>query len=152
MSGIIRKRVLALLSAAGLVGSTAPLTAQVLKGDEADKTKTESKIKLDKNKQENNAVKSQATVKGNKTVSPADAASKDAIKFNKAQQGSKTSTEDRKDKWAKTGAVQYPIEHGKEASHTNTKSDATIKLTKNAAGKNAAQNDINKKADQASPK
>ena len=141
MNGIIRKRLLALFSAAGLVGSTASATAQVVKDDEANKTKTESKIKSNKSQQENNAAKGQATIKGEKANAPADAASKDAIKLNKAN-SEKTASQD-------------VIRHKDQKSGTdaaNVKQKSTIKLTNAASEKKATQNDANKKANQATPK
>lgn len=141
MNGIIRKRVLALLSAVGLVGSTASVTAQVVKGDEANKTKTEGKIKSNKNKQENNAAKGQATIKGDKANTPADAASKDAIKYGKAG--------------SENNASKDVIRHKDTKSTTDAagvKQKSTVKLTNANTEKNAAQSEANKKADQASPK
>jgi len=141
MNGIIGKRLLALFSAVGLAGSTATVTAQVVKGDEANKTKTESKIKDDKNKQEKNAVKGQASIKGEKTVTPADAASKDAVKYGKAN--------------SEKNASKDAIVHKGSKSSTDSagvKQKSTIKLTNANAEKNAAQGEANKKVDQASPK
>jgi hypothetical protein len=104
MRRIVRKRLAALLSLAGLAGTSASATAQVVKGsNEATKTTTESTKKISKNVQENHA--------------------------GAAQVGAKRQ---------KTGASQYPIEHGKEASHSNLKSDTYVKGQKNATEAHAA--------------
>jgi hypothetical protein len=123
MNGIIHKRLLALFSAVGLAGGTATASAQVLKGSEpAPGQKKESKIKLDKNKQENNATKSQATIKYGKSQTPADAASKDAIKLNKANSEKAASKNETNHKDRKAGTDAGSV-----------KQKSTIKLTKGAA-------------------
>lgn len=139
MKGIIRKRVLALLSAVGLVGSTTSLKAQVVQGDEATKTKTESKIKADKNKQETTAGTLQANHKDERTN--ADAASKDAIKFRKANSEKSASKDVIRHKDSKASADAAGVKEKSTVKSTNAKSE-----------KNAAQSDANKKANQASPK
>jgi hypothetical protein len=140
MNRIIRKRVLALLSAVGLAGSTASATAQVVKGaDEADKTKTESKIKYDKNKKATTAATHDANHKDERTN--ADAASKDAAKMSKAH--------------TETAASKHnsQIKLKKGASETNAAQKETwVKGGKTAAGANASDSEANKKANQSAPK
>jgi hypothetical protein len=64
MKGIMRHRLIALLSAAGLAGTAASSAAQAVKGSEpSDKTQAASTIKSDKNKQENQATKDAAAIK-----------------------------------------------------------------------------------------
>jgi hypothetical protein len=140
MNGIIRKKLLALFSAVGLAGSATAATAQVLKGAEPGQKK-ESKIKLDKNKQESNAGKGQAAIKYDKNKTPADAASKDAIKLNKANSENTAS---------KDAIIHKDRKAGTDAA--NVKQKSTIKLTNATTEKNAAQHEANKKANQASPK
>jgi len=140
MNGIIRKKLLALFSAVGLAGSATAATAQVLKGAEPGQKK-ESKIKLDKNKQESNAGKGQAAIKYDKNKTPTDAASKDAIKFNKANSENAAS---------KDAIIHKDRKAGADAA--NVKQKSTIKLTNATTEKNAAQNEANKKANQTSPK
>jgi hypothetical protein len=126
---------------------------KVLKGAETDKTKTESQVKLDKNKQENNAGKNQTNIK-NAKVSAADAASKDAAKVkleNNAAAGN------RKDKWAKKGATSTKtdanIKLDKSTAGANTtKNETWVKGGKTAAGTKAAQSEANQKANQTAPK
>ena len=66
MKGIMRKRLLSLLSVVGLASSSTPAWGQVLKGSQAANTKSQSTIKASKAAQE-------------------DAASKDAMKLKKAE-------------------------------------------------------------------
>jgi hypothetical protein len=160
MKGIIRKKVLALFSAVGLAGSTASVTAQVLKGSEpAPAQKTESQIKLDKNKQENNATKGQATIKNTKINTAADAGSKDAAKFkkNKSENAASKDVVTEKDRKAGTDAItvkqKSAIKFKKGASETNaTQKETYVKGGKTAAGANAAQSEANQKAGQTTPK
>ena len=67
MKGIMRRRLLTLLSVAGLASSAAPAGAQVPKGPEqGEQTKTETKIKFNKAKQENDAAATAAAKKERK--------------------------------------------------------------------------------------
>jgi hypothetical protein len=159
MKGIMRKRLLALLSAAGLAGSAASATAQAVKGSEpGDKTQTSSTIKNAKSNQENKAAKNDA-----------------AIKYRKAGGEQKAGQDVVSEKVGPDHVVQKHIagvkyEKGQTASHADAASkDAlrTAKTTKEntaAAGQNqikldkaskaskATQSDAAHKAAQTTPK
>jgi hypothetical protein len=64
MRSIVRKRLVALLSLAGLVGTTASATEQADKSSTAADTKQESQVKLDKANQKN------STTKGGQKITP----------------------------------------------------------------------------------
>jgi hypothetical protein len=64
MRSIVRKRLVALLSLGGLVGTTASAIAQADKSSTAADTKQESQVKLDKANQKN------STTKGGKKITP----------------------------------------------------------------------------------
>ncbi|HLW53213.1 MAG TPA: hypothetical protein VKW06_10260 [Candidatus Angelobacter sp.] len=74
------------------------------------------------------------------------------IKKNKVAQGQKSATTQTAAKVKKSGAKQYPIEHGKEASATSTKTDTWVKGQKQKANANAAAQEANKKANQSQEK
>jgi hypothetical protein len=61
------------------------------------------------------------------------------IKSTKVQQENKAAAGQQSVKSKKSGAAQYPIEHGKEASQTNNKGNANIKMNKNASESRAPQ-------------
>jgi hypothetical protein len=175
MNAIIRKRVLALFSAVGLVGSTASVKAQAVQGDEANKTKTEGKIKLTKNKQETAAPSQDTNHKNIRTN--ADAASKDASKMHKAYAENGAAKDAAADKVHKTGQNAITVKQKSDiksnkstlesthkvyserikgegaAAHTNTlQTEGHIKGEKHAAETNAAQSQANQKAAQTTPK
>lgn len=80
----MRKQLLAVLSILGIAGSNAPSQAQVLKGSKKVSTKTESTIKLDKAKQEQNAAAAAAAEKDKKNATGVQAGKTDAnIKLHK---------------------------------------------------------------------
>jgi hypothetical protein len=115
MRSIVRKRLVALLSLAGLAGTTASATTQADKSSTAADTKQESQVKLHKANQNNsvtkgsqkitpdytrhkksqaeaeiNSVHQDADVKGGKTL---DAGSKDAAKMSKASKENSASAD-----------------------------------------------------------
>jgi hypothetical protein len=172
MRSIVRKRLVALLSAAGLAGTATSTMAQVVKGSEpGNQTKTESTIKTNKNAQENKAATKAADDKW-----VADKAAKHTATTGKAttQDAYLKSKKSTAESDASKNASQYkPIKSafgsgggaGKVASHDinmkNTKGTAESNANKNAsqykelksgAGASAAQSEANKKANQATPK
>jgi hypothetical protein len=142
MKGIMRKRLVAVLSAAGLAGAAASAASQVLKGAEPDnKAKTEKSIKLQKNGQENQAASSALTDKARKAGGEPAAAStsKQNIKLQKASQ-------------EKTSVIET-IKLDKNASEANASRKATtVKGGKTAVGAQAARNEAAQKASQSVPK
>ncbi len=164
----MRKIYLTVLSLFGLAGSPVPAQAQVLKGSreaEAAKSSTvkSSKVareedapseggnkhdktgkhlagvKLEKNTAERQAVKTQSGIKMRKGATM-DASSKDAAKMTKSSAERNAAKINLQRKDVKSGAAQYPIEHGKEASG-GTKADFVIKGNNHAAEQKAGQAD-----------
>lgn len=81
----MRKQLIAFLSVLGIAGSNAPSQAQVLKGSKEAPTKSESTIKGDKAKREQNAAVAAAIEKDKKNAAETNAANTDAnIKGNKS--------------------------------------------------------------------
>jgi hypothetical protein len=157
MNGIMRQRLIALLSAAGLAGTASSSAAQVVKGSEpGDKTQTASTIKSDKNKQENQATKDAAAVKMRKAGGE--------------QQANKDVVTEKVGPDHIVHKHVAGVKYEKSASHADAASKDAAKLTKStaensaaktaghikgekaAANTNAAQNEANKKANQTSPK
>jgi hypothetical protein len=163
----MRKRLLALLSLAGLASSSTPGTSQVLKGSSAGpETKNESQVKDDKVKQENAAVKDDASKtmrkaggeqQANKDVvtekvgPDADAASKDAAKMTKARAENTANHKHKikKVKWitGESNAVQN--EAGKKYRKAGKEQDALTVKQKATAHQNLEKR---KHIDKASPK
>jgi hypothetical protein len=166
MRSIVRKRLVALLSAAGLAGTATSTMAQVLKGSEpGNQTKTESTIKTNKNAQENKAATKAAQDKwiAGKSGAPTNAnkVTDKAAKNTAEVDAAKTATSIKGEKSAAGSGGGA----GKVASHDinmkNTKGTAESHANKNAsqykelkggAGASAAQSEANKKANQATPK
>lgn len=113
----MRKQLLAVLSILGIAGSNAPSQAQVLKGSKKVSTKTESTIKLDKAKQEQNAAAAAAAEKDKKNATGVQAGKTDAnIKLHK---GADTTV---KDSWIKGNKSA--------AEKTAATKNATVKASK----------------------
>ena len=97
----MRKQLIVFLSVLGIAGSNAPSQAQVLKGSKKAPTKSESTIKLDKAKQEQNAAAA-ANEKDKKNTAETNAAKTNAtIKLNK---GAATTQKDAQIKGNKSAA------------------------------------------------
>ena len=177
----MRKQVLAFLSALGLAGSSAPATAQVLKGSTPADTKSESTVKASKVSQEDAASKDAGkTTKLAKEQKASDGAADKKIKYSKSKnnvssvEGGHATSDAVKDKWKKAGAEQKAAglddkrkrttaednslkttteDKARKVSTENAASGGHIKKgLKNEAEAQAAQKDANKKTDQASPK
>ncbi len=175
MKGVMRKRLLALLSAAGLAGTVAPASGQVLKGDQAERIQPESTLKANKAKQENAAAKNAANVKLRKDAGSKDASihpdaltvkqkgraetnaahNDDWIKAGKGGAGSKTKTKTHKgnksftDDWEQTGATGGSgTGHKKGASDNWTQTEAAghQQNLQNKAAKNTAESKATKTA------
>src|SRR5262249_44073932 len=174
----MRKQLLALLSMLGLAGWAAPTQAQAIKGKEDDKAQAESTMKSSKANTESNAQKVVSGHKGQVASAEGGHATSDVVneKLRKAgaeqnatglkHKHKQTASEKtavsqeltHKDKWSKTqsenAAASAQIKGEKSAAEVKAQgSEASIKKQQNvAAGAAAAQNDANKKANQASPK
>jgi|SRR5215472_491976 len=162
----------------GLAGWAAPAQAQATKGKEDDKAQAESTIKSSKAKTESNAQKVVSGHKGQVMSAEGGHATSDVVteKLRKAgAEQSATGVEDKRkrtgsektavsqeltrtDKWRKVqsenAAASAQIKGEKSAAEVKAQgSEASIKKQqKVAAGAAAAQNDANKKVNQASPK
>jgi hypothetical protein len=177
MKSIVRKRLVALLSAAGLAGSAASSAAQVLKGSQPEpNTKTESTIKGQKSTQENKATKDAATIKLRKAGGEQQA-NKDVVtekvgadhivhkhiagvKYEKSQAASHA------DAASKDAAKMTKSTKERTAAHTNghikgekgvaesnaTKNATWVKGGKTAANTNAAQGEAAQKSAPTTPK
>jgi hypothetical protein len=98
----MRKQLIVFLSVLGIAGSNAPSQAQVLKGSKKAPTRSESTIKLDKAKQEQNAAAAAANEKDKKNTAETNAAKTNAtIKLNK---GAATTQKDAQIKGNKSAA------------------------------------------------
>jgi hypothetical protein len=142
----MKKHLVALLSMVGLAGTAAPAHAQVLKGSEPDTTKKESKIKQDKQLQEQKAAQEELQHKhGKGAAGSADAV---AAKVNKSQA----------EKHAAGGQAQDK-QKASDATVKIQKADTEAKVSKNAAEHKAAKANATikgektgKDVNQASPK
>jgi hypothetical protein len=159
MKSIVRKRLVALLSAVGLAGSTASSAAQVLKGsDQGEKTQKESTIKGEKSTQENHASKDAAAIKLRKAGGEQQA-NKDVVS-EKVGPDHIVHKHIAGVKYEKAQAASHADAASKDASKTtkSTKENAAaqtsvhIKGEKGVASTNAAQSEAGKKANQTTPK
>jgi hypothetical protein len=149
MKGIVRKRLVALLSMAGLAGSAAPATGQVLKGSQpSNKTKAESSLKYGKAQQENNAAASGAAKKERKADGEQQAA-QDVVNekvgadqiVHKHIAGVKYEKQASSDAASKDAAKMTKVRNESTATQ-----DSQIKKAKaGAAESSAAENDAGKK-------
>jgi hypothetical protein len=165
MKGIMRRRLLTLLSVAGLASSAAPAGAQVPKGPEqGEQTKTETKIKFNKAKQENDAAATAAAKKERKAGGEQQA-TKDVVneKVGSDQIVHKHIAGIKYEKSAQADAASKDAAKVNKASTENAAAKATIKMNKSAAEADASkkaalikgeksQSQADKKMDQASPK
>jgi hypothetical protein len=126
----MRKQLWALLSMIGLAGSSAPASAQVLKGSTSPDQKTESQIKASKAQQEKNAATKQAEI-------------------HKAGKGSTSDSSiklDKRNKETKNKTAKTDIELKNQKNAAQQKTDKQIKLNKATAAQKA------QKAQQGRPK
>lgn len=162
MRSIVRKRLVALLSAAGLAGTATSTMAQVVKGSEPGKqTKTESTIKHNKNTQENKAATNAAQDKWRGAPNNASKVTDKAAKNTAEGNAAKTATSIKGEKTALGSGGGAGKVHNQDIDMKYKKSTVESSATKNAsqykelktgAGASAAQNEANKKANQATPK
>jgi hypothetical protein len=148
MNGIIRKRVLALFSAVGLVGSTASAVALVAQGDKTAATKTEGQANEKQGKDAGKGKVSPDYTRHKKSKA-ADAGSKDAAKMNKEAhiKGEKHAAE------TKVTQDSQHVKGENQQTHVKTmQTEGHIKGEKHAAETNASKNEANKKASQTTPK
>lgn len=145
MKSIVRKRLVAFLSLAGFASAAKPATAQVLKGSDQAR-KSESTIKMDKNKREKNATADVVNEKMNKANQNAALSADDKHKkaSSSAEAGTIKSSKSYKEQKLTTEHKAAQV----SSEHKSAKTDAYIKLNKTAAGASAPA----KKVDQASPK
>src|SRR5215472_1478029 len=171
----MRKHVVALLSMLGLASSSAPASAQVVKGTPSTDTKSESTVKKSKTAQEDAAGKNAEYLKARKAGGEQNA-NRDVVNEKIGNQaagkhiaGVKYEKNNAEKKAITDGSSKKILVGLSQPRKTNEK-DATIKLTnanaEQSAAKsakdikrakvNAAQQDANQKAkkqvDQASPK
>ena len=132
MKGIMRKRLVALLSLAGFAGSTTPVTAQVLKGSDQADTKKESTVKDAKATQENKDAANTAIQDKRKNAVAESNAAKDAktIKMRKAGGEQKAAQEVVSEK---VGSDQKARKAG------GTQEDANAKFNKTTAEANGVK-------------
>jgi hypothetical protein len=139
MKGIVRHRLIALLSAAGLAGTASSSAAQVVKGEPSDKTQTSSTIKNGKSNQENKAATAEALGKGEqKKWSETNSTKNDAaIKYRKAGGEQKAAQDVVSEKVGPDHIVHKHIagvkyEKSQTASHADASSKDASKMAKTA--------------------
>jgi hypothetical protein len=149
MKGIMRKRLVALLSMAGLAGSTTPVTAQVVKAAEpSDKTKAESTMKYGKATQENAAAQDVLNKKFRKAGGEQKAA-QDVVneKVGADQVAHKHIAGAKYEKQTSSDAASKDAAKMTKVTNENTATqDSQIKKAKSdAAESSAVKNDVGKK-------
>jgi hypothetical protein len=177
MKGIMRKKLLGLLSVVGLASSSTPVSTQVLKGSQPADTKAESTVKASKTTKENAASKDAAKMTKVANERKAGVIQADDKRKLSSVEGGHATSDVITEKQRKAGGEQAAAggqiqdkhtltkissenaaataEHKdkKSAAEKNASQKATwVKGGKVAAGANAAQSEAGKKADQASPK
>ncbi|HEY6306070.1 MAG TPA: hypothetical protein VI488_06365 [Candidatus Angelobacter sp.] len=145
MKGIMRKRLVALLSAAGLAGSAASSVAQDVKSPQpGNNTKTESTIKNQKTTQENKASKDAAAIKLRKAGGEQEA-SKDVVNEKVGADSQKHVGAVKDDKWRKANLDAS----SKDAAKTERKAGGEQKAAHDTAYFKSIRNDTAHKSSKA---
>jgi hypothetical protein len=155
----MRKQLLALLSALGLVGSATPGTTQVITGKDSSATKAET---LQKQKKSDKAVliglSKASDAKQKKRKAGGEQHALDLEDKRKRTASENLSLQDSKqDKWRKVSSENEAARKQQTIMLTNgkansVKTETLVKGEKTAANSSAAQSEAAKKANQATPK